>query len=145
MAFEIENNQTCAILADVHSAYVDRLHELLRVTFDSIFTVAETRSLLDGARRLTPALIIVDLGFSEQGMPHLLHTLKADVPESRTIVLSHCDDPAVAQATMAEGADGVVLKSLIADDLLPAVDAILAGGRFASACFQADKADYFNP
>ena len=136
---------TCAILADAHPAFVDRLRELLHGKCGSIFTVAESQSLLDGARRLAPAVIIVDLGFSDQGMPQLLRSIHADVPDSRVIVLSQCDDPVVAHAAMAEGACGIVLKRLVADDLLPAIDKVLAGGRFVSACFEADRAASMRP
>lgn len=111
---------------------------MLHDTFSTIFTVAESRSLLEGARRLAPSLIIVDIGVSEHGMLPLLQQLDAEVPDARIVVLSLSDDPAVAHAAMAGGADGVVLKRRIAEDLLPAIDTILAGGTFQSAQFSAE-------
>ena len=42
------------------------------------------------------------------------------------------DEPTVADAALAAGADGVVLKRSLATDLMAAVDALLAGKRYLS-------------
>jgi DNA-binding NarL/FixJ family response regulator len=42
------------------------------------------------------------------------------------------DEATVAEAALAAGAKAVVLKSRLSTDLLPAVDALLAGRRFLS-------------
>lgn len=126
------------ILADRLTAFAERLRELLRESFGAVFTVGDSRSLLRGAKRLQPNVIVLDLAFGEQGTAQLIRQLKAQVPDARIIALTLYEDPAVARAAMAEGADGVVLKRAIGDDLLPAIDSVLSGGRFASACFEAD-------
>ena len=52
---------------------------------------------------------------------------------SKIIVLSVHDEPTVVQAALEAGASGFVLKRAIATDLLNAVDAVLAGGRYVFA------------
>ena len=42
------------------------------------------------------------------------------------------DERTVAQAALAAGADAVVLKRCLGTDLMPAVDAVLAGQRYLS-------------
>ena len=49
------------------------------------------------------------------------------------LVLSVHDERTVADATLAAGADAVVLKRCLATDLMPAVDAVLAGQRYVRA------------
>ncbi len=137
MTAAVDEGISCAILADRHTALADRLRELLRAVCDTVVTVADTRSLLDGARRLRPNLIVIDLGFGEDGITNLLHELKADVPDARLIVLSLHDDPEIARAALAEGADGIVAKQSIAEDLLESIDRVLSGSTFVSPCFLA--------
>ena len=134
----IDESVTCAILADRNSALADRLRELLRTTVGTVFTVTDSESLLEGVRRLSPGLILVDLGFGEQGATQLLRDINAVLPDARIIALSLYDDPVVANTALAEGASGVVLKRSIGDDLLAAVDAVLAGDVFMSSCFEID-------
>ena len=136
-----DESLSCAILADRNSVLADRLRDLLRTTFGTVFTVGDSESLLEGARRLAPGLIVVDLGFDEKGTAHLLRHISAAVPDARIIALSFYDEAEVARAAMAEGARGVVLKRSISDDLMRAVDAVLSGGTFVSAGFESDPDD----
>lgn len=135
MTSTVDESVTCAILADRHTALADRLRELLRAVAGTVVTVTDSRSLLESARRLHPELIVVDLAFGEEGIGQLLQKLKADVPDARLIVLSLYDDPEIARAALAEGADGIVVKRTIADDLLEAVDRVLAGSTYVSPAF----------
>jgi DNA-binding NarL/FixJ family response regulator len=48
------------------------------------------------------------------------------------IVVSVHDQSIVSRSVMEAGADGFVIKRAIATDLLPATDAVLAGGRYIS-------------
>lgn len=142
MELKVDDGVTCAILADRHAALAERLRHLLRTVTGSVFLVGDNESLMDGARRLRPGLVIVDLGFAEDGTTELLHRIKAEVPECRVIVLSLHDDPSIARATLAEGANAVVLKAEIAEELLDAVDTVMSGRTFVSPSFNvANQAD----
>lgn len=138
MTITVDEGLKCAILADRHSALADRLRELLLRVAGTVVTVGDPQSLLHGARRLRPDLIVVDLGFGPDGLSNLLQQLKADVPEARLIVLSLYEDPEIARAALADGADGIVLKREIGDDLLEAIDQVIAGSTYASPSFFLD-------
>jgi DNA-binding NarL/FixJ family response regulator len=56
----------------------------------------------------------------------------ARCPQSRVIVLSPYEETTVKEAAFEAGAVGFVLKREIAQQLINAVNAVLAGGRFAS-------------
>jgi len=94
--------------------------------------VADQDSLMEGARRLSPALIVVDVSFAEGDIADLLHSIRDRAPAAKLLLLSVHDEPTVADAAFAAGADGLVFKRAIANDLLPAVDALLAGRRYIS-------------
>jgi len=88
--------------------------------------VANEASLLEGAGRLQPGIVVVDLSLSEGDIAGLLGRIAERSPDSKILVLSVHDEPTVTQAAFAAGAHAVVLKRALATDLLPAVDALQA-------------------
>jgi two-component system secretion response regulator SsrB len=62
----------------------------------------------------------------------MVRQLRARCPEMKLILLSVHDEPRVCEAALDAGANGFVLKRAIATDLLPAVDAVLAGQQYVS-------------
>ena len=119
----------CVLLADRHHGLTEGVRRLLETTFDAVVMVADEISLLEGAERLQSTVAIVDLSLVASKNLQWLARLRAICPATKLIVLSIHDDPVVRRAAMASGADGFVLKSAIATDLLPAVDAVMAGQR----------------
>ncbi|MCC6195601.1 MAG: response regulator transcription factor [Burkholderiales bacterium] len=104
---------------------------MLDSAFGAVFMVADETSLIEGAARLQPALIVVDLALAKGDLPCLLDTLRKQAPSTKVLLLS-VHDESVAATALAAGTDGMVLKREIATDLLPAVDALLAGKRYVS-------------
>jgi DNA-binding NarL/FixJ family response regulator len=126
------------LLADRHHALSEGIRGLLETSFNSVFLVADETSLIEGARLLQPAVVVVDLSLGAGDVAALMHELRARAPGAKVLLLSVHDEPSVLRSAMAAGADGIVLKRAIATDLLPAVDAVLAGRRFTS--FQSSQA-----
>lgn len=120
------------LLADRHHRLSEGVRGLLETTFSNVFMVADPGSLMEGAQRLAPALVIVDVALAHGDVAELLRSIRASAPNAKVLLLSVHDEPAVIAAALAAGADGLVLKRAIANDLLPAVDAVLAGGRFVA-------------
>ena len=118
---------SCVLLADRHHGLTEGVRGLLETTFSSVFMVSDEPSLLEGAERLAPVLVIVDIAMAEGDLAGLLGRIAARSPGSRRLVLSVHDEPSVAQAAIRAGADAIVVKRFIATDLLPAVEALLTG------------------
>jgi len=121
----------CALVAQPGQRLSEGLRGWLQCSFGSVFIVADRASLLEGARRLQPALVLMDLALAEGRLGPLLDELHGQAPASRMLVLSDYDDAGVDRSTLAAGADGVVHKATLAADLPPAIDAVLAGRRFS--------------
>ena len=128
-------SSTCAILADRHTALSEGVRGLLESTFETVYTVADTTSLKEGAQRLSPALIVLDLSLEANGLKHLIDEVRELSPESRVLVLSVHDQATVARTALACGAQSVVLKRTIGSDFLTAVSAILRGEEYVSPGF----------
>ena len=122
----------CVLLGERHHDLGASVRGLLEAVFGAVFTVADQASLKEGAARLQPALVVVDLSLAGGDLPSLLATLRKCAPSTKVLLLSVHDESAVASAALAAGADGLVLKREIATDLLAAVDALLAGRRYVS-------------
>jgi len=123
---------SCVLLADRHHGLSEGVRGLLESSFDSVFMVGDEQSLLEGAQRLRPPVVILDLTLAAGDVEGLLGRVATRSPESKVIVLTVHDEPTVSAAALRAGAHGVVLKRAIATDLLTAIDEVLAGRQFVS-------------
>jgi len=129
-------NSSCVLLADQHHGLRDSVRGLLETEFETVFMVANEASLLEGAERLQPPVVVLDLSLSAGNLRSLLGRIGTRAPNAKVLLLSVHDEPTVAESALAAGADAVVLKRCLATDLLPAVDAVLAGQRYISPEWQ---------
>ena len=120
------------LLADRHLGLRDGVRGLLETEFETVFMVADEDSLLQGAARLTPPIVVLDLSLAGGDLRGLLARVTERSPSSKLLMITVHDEATVAEAALAAGAKAVVLKSRLSTDLLPAVDALLAGRRFLS-------------
>jgi len=122
----------CVLLADRHHRLSEGVRGLLETAFSKVFLVADHASLMEGAERLVPALVVVDVALAQGDAAELLRSIRERAPAAKVLLLSVHDEPAVVAAALAAGAHGLVLKRAIATDLLPAVDALLADQSYVS-------------
>ena len=115
---------SCVLLADRHHGLSEGVRGLLSTAFGSVVMVADEASLIDGAARLQPDVVIVDLSLAPDSRLNWLQALRQDCPDLKVIVLSVHDEQSVREAVLRAGADAFVLKRAIATDLLAAVDAL---------------------
>ncbi len=119
----------CVLLADRHHGLTEGLRSLLDTVSEAVVMVADEHSLFETARRLRPTLAVVDLSLARGESLRWLEQLRAMCPDLKIMALSVHDEPSVREAALQAGADAFVLKRAMATDLLPAVDALLAGQR----------------
>jgi DNA-binding NarL/FixJ family response regulator len=124
---------SCVLLADQHHGLRDSVRGLLEAEFDTVFMVATEAALLEGAGRLNPVVVVVDLSLSAGDLGGLLRRIGARAPGAKLLLLSVHDQATVADSALAAGADAVVLKRCLVTDLMPAVNAVLAGKRYLSS------------
>jgi DNA-binding NarL/FixJ family response regulator len=120
----------CVLIADPRSGLFERIRGLLESTFDQVFLVTDKSSLFEGAVRLQPTVIIMDLSYAAGNLTGLISELRGQAPAAKHLLLSVHDEPSVVEAAIGAGADGMVLKRAIGSDLMPAIDALLAGQHY---------------
>ena len=118
---------SCVLLADRHHGLTEGVRGLLETSFGTVVMVADERSLLEGATRLQPEVVVVDLSLTRERSLGWLSSIRERCPDVKVIVLSVHDEDAVRQAAIKAGADAFVLKRDIATGLLAAVDAARGG------------------
>lgn len=121
---------SCVLIVDRHHGLFEGIRGLLETTFDKVFLVTDKVSLLEGAARLQPAVIVVDIFYAAGDLPDLMRVLRQHAPATKLLILSVHDESSVVTAARAAGADGLVSKRAISRDLMPAIDALLAGERY---------------
>jgi DNA-binding NarL/FixJ family response regulator len=121
---------TCVLIADRHHGLFEGIRGLLETTFGKVFLVTDRVSLIEGAARLQPALIAMDLSYARGDLPELVRELRCHAPAAKLLMLSVHDEATVIASAIAAGTDGLVVKSSIASDLMPAIDKLLAGQRY---------------
>ena len=123
---------SCVLLADRHHGLRDSVRGLLETEFESVFMVADEASLLEGVGRLKPEVVAFDVTLAGGNLPGLIRKLNERSPGSKVLLLSVHDEPNIADAALAAGADGIVLKHSLATDLMQAIDTVLAGRQYRS-------------
>lgn len=142
------------LLADDHLVVRAGLRALL--TDDPRCRVVGEAGSLDevptSTRHLRPDLIVLDLSFGEENALDTLPGLLATVPAPRIIVLTMHAGVTFARAAFAYGAHGYLLKEAAADELLHAVETVMAGSTYLNpelgarlARSRADPADLLSP
>ena len=119
-------------MAERHHGLRDSVRGVLELEFESVFMVANKRSLVEGVGRLKPAIVVLDLSLAGGDLRGLLTRITERSPGSKVLMLTVHDEVTVAKAAVAAGAAAVVLKSKLATDLLLAVDALRSGNQYIS-------------
>ena len=88
----------CVLIADPHSGLFERIRGLLETTFDKVFLVTDRSSLIEGAERLQPTMIVMDLSYAAGNLPDLMRELRVQAPATKLLLLSVHDEPTVFAA-----------------------------------------------
>jgi DNA-binding NarL/FixJ family response regulator len=84
------------------------------------------------AVELEPDLILLDIGLPTLNGIEAARRIREIVPEAKIIFLSEESSPVTVQEAMSLGARGYVVKTMVAIDLVTAVETVLAGMKFVS-------------
>jgi DNA-binding NarL/FixJ family response regulator len=121
------------LVGHAHQRLSEGLRHWLQASFDGVYMVGDRASLIEAARKLQPALMVVDLALAEGDLASLAAKLRGLAPASRLLLLSDYDAAGADAAALSAGVDGVVHKATLAAELSTAVDTVLAGRRCVSA------------
>ena len=119
-------------IADDHAVLRAGLRLLLGAEPDIevVGEAATAAEALQGVRDLQPDIVLLDISMPETNGLQALHTLKAEAPTSRIIMLTMHDDESYLREALSAGASGYTLKQAADTELLSAVRAVYQGGTY---------------
>ena len=120
------------ILADDHPGFPQLVEGLLGKSFDVVGRLSDGEALVEAAARLKPDLIITDISMPVLNGLEAAERLRNQGCSSKIIFLTVHSDADFVRRCIALGANGYVVKSRLATDLLPAIEQALAGKIYVS-------------
>jgi DNA-binding NarL/FixJ family response regulator len=79
----LRSRQPCVLIADRNHGLFEGIRGLLETTFDKVFLVTDKASLIEGAARLQPTVIIMDLSYAAGNLPDLVRELRHQAPAAK--------------------------------------------------------------
>ncbi|HZP23525.1 MAG TPA: response regulator transcription factor [Terriglobales bacterium] len=120
------------LLADDHIAVIQRVSLLLQSVYDVVGAVSTGREMVSEGLRLRPDVIVADISMPDITGIEAAHQLRARGSLAKFVFLTIHSEDEFIDACMAEGALGYVVKTHMKSDLIPAINAALAGRSFVS-------------
>lgn len=108
--------------------------------FQVIGEAGDGLTALQKVAELNPDLVVLDIGLPDISGIRVAQQIRDMSPNIRVLFLSENTAPEVVRAALCTGAQGYVVKSSAARELLPALDALLLDCYFVSAA-----ANHFGP
>jgi DNA-binding NarL/FixJ family response regulator len=131
------------LLADDHPLILQGLRKSLEAC-DDIDIVGEAHSgteLLALVERRAPDIVLLDLRMPEPDGIECVRAIRERWPQTRTVVLSACDDRESIDSALLAGANAYVLKSVGATDIAALLRQVSAGGAVFHAPSQPAEAN----
>jgi DNA-binding NarL/FixJ family response regulator len=123
------------LLADDHRLFAQGLQALLQSNFEVVDVVEDGHALVRSAVRFRPDVIIADIGMPVLNGIEALRRLRKLQINSKVLMLTMYTDIAYVGQALREGADGYVLKSSAASEIVSAINEVLHGGKYIPARF----------
>jgi DNA-binding NarL/FixJ family response regulator len=130
--------RTRIILADDHVLILDALKNLLEPEFEVVGTFCNGLALVEGAAKLKPNVIVLDIGMPTMNGLNAGQRLRQLLPAVKLIYLTMNQDPDVAAEVFRLGATGYLLKNSAASELVNAIRVVARGGSYVTPLMTKD-------
>ena len=124
--------RTRIILADDHTMLMDAVRSLLEPEYEVVGTFPNGEEMVKAAETLEPDVIILDVCMPTLNGLLACTKLRAMLPKVKVIFLTMNQDSETAGEAFRAGANGYVLKTSAASELVAAIREVLRGGYFAT-------------
>jgi len=108
-------------IADDHAGMLQSLTSMLKREFEVVAAVREGAAALDAVRRFQPEVMVLDLAMEPMNGLDVMRSLRESGAKTAVVIVTGYADPELAKAAIAAGAKGFVVKSRLAEDLIPAI------------------------
>jgi len=122
------------LIAEDHTLIREGLRALLssHPDLEVIGEAADGREAVQQAEKLSPALVLMDLSMPRVGGIEAIREIKKKWPKMKVLALTVNDSEEYVLAALRAGAEGYILKNSTRDELVQAIQNVLAGKRVLS-------------
>ena len=125
---------TSVLVVDDFASWRDMVCALLeRKGLQVVGQAGNAADAIRKAQELKPDLILLDIRLPDATGIETASQILQRVPDTKIIFVTQTINTAIAQAAMADGACGYVLKIDAANELLQAIESALRGDKFISS------------
>jgi DNA-binding NarL/FixJ family response regulator len=129
------------LLADDHALMLDGFSNLLEPRYEVAGTVENGKALVEAAIRLSPDLIILDITMPILNGIDAAREIRKSLPQVKLLFVTMHTGPTYLQAALEAGANGYAVKSSGRNEILAAVEEVLAGARYITPGVGGDGLD----
>jgi DNA-binding NarL/FixJ family response regulator len=124
-----------AIVADNQPFFVEGLKSVFKngnnlIDISIIGVVKSGTRLLAEIKDKNADLIIMDVNLPETDTVKLISILKKDLPNTRIVLLTDCEDSKLVKAAFKSGVDGYLLKSGEIEELFVGIETVMKGDTY---------------
>ena len=134
----MQANRPRILIADDHSMFAETLRLLLERNYTIVGMVADGRALVSATAKLTPDLIVLDVGMPLLNGFDAARRIREQFPKIKLLFLTMHEDPNLAAAALEMGSIGFVLKHSAASELLIAIERVLQGCNYVTPKLKGD-------
>ena len=117
---------------------LDALRKLLEPEFEVVGTFADGCTLVEGAPRLKPDVIVLDVGMPKMNGLNAGRRLKKLIPGVKLIYLTMNQDPEIAAEAFRLGANGYLFKNSSGSELVEALRKVARGNSYVTPLLTED-------
>lgn len=125
-------NKLRILLADDHETVREGIRLIVNAQSDMevVAAVGDGRAAVRNAEELRPDIVVMDVSMPEMNGLKATARLKQSCPEIKVLTLTRHTDDGYLQELLRAGASGYVLKQSASTELLGAIRAVAAGGKY---------------
>ncbi|WP_162435558.1 response regulator [Pseudoxanthomonas koreensis] len=120
------------LIADDHRMMADAIHVFIGGRFEVVAVLGDGHALLDSIRSHRPDIVLADISMPGLSGIEVLRRIRAEGMETDFVFMSVHAEPVVVREALAQGARGYLLKGESGEDLIQALDEVLAGRSWVS-------------
>lgn len=132
-------NRPRVLVADDHHILVEGVRRILETEYDVAGTATNGREVVDLATRLHPDVVILDVGMPLLNGIEAARHIRSSAPAIKIVFLTQQADRAYVHEAFRSGASAYVLKQSAADELLKAMQDVIAGRFYISPSVTSDE------
>lgn len=109
------------LIADDHSGMLEWMASTLREEFEVVATARNGLDAVDGVRQHNPDVLVLDVAMSPMNGFEVMRSLRESDAKTAVVLVTTYTNPDLENAALAAGARAFILKSTLAEELIPAI------------------------